>query len=332
MSNFWTPRRVAVTGGAGFVGSHVVEQLVAAGARVTVVDDFSRGSEDNLRAARASLTIIRADLCDVRAAADAFRGQEIVLHLAAAVAGVAQNQAHPATMFHHNAALNLAVLEAARQAGVGQVELVSTACVYPRGCRIPTPETDGFLDDPEPSNLGYGWAKRMAEVQARLYAAEYGMRIGIVRPYNTYGPRDHMDPETSHVIPALLHRVLRGEDPVVVWGDGAQSRAFLYVADFARGVLEAAERYPQPDPVNLGTREEIAIKDLIALILELCGRRPRVVFDTTKPAGQPRRNCDTSKAERLIGFHARVPLRDGLQRTIAWYRTTIGREAAHAPR
>ncbi len=320
MRNFWQQRRVAVTGGAGFIGSHVVEQLVAAGGQVTVVDILSRGRTENLQAVRAQVAVRHADLRDLRATTVAFRDQDTVIHIAARVAGVAYNQAHPAEMFYENTAMTLAVFEAARQAHVRQVEMVSTACVYPRNCQIPTPETDGFLEDPEPSNLGYGWAKRLGEVQGRLYALEYGMAVGIVRPYNAYGPRDHFDATTSHVIPALISRVMSGEDPVVVWGDGEQSRAFLYVEDFARGVLEATERYPQPDPINLGTADEIKIKDLITLIVELSGRRPKILFDTSKPTGQARRNCETSKAERLAGFAARVPLRQGLARTITWYR------------
>jgi len=327
---FWLRRRVAVTGGAGFVGSHVVEQLVAAGAAVTVVDNFIRGCQENLRPVGSQLTVRRVDLRDLHAATEAFRGHDVVLHLAARVAGVAYNQAHPAEMFLENAMMNLSALEAARQAHVARVEVVSSACVYPRDCRIPTPEEEGFREDPETSNLGYGWAKRMAEVQARLYAAEHGMAVGIVRPYNTYGPRDHFDAATAHVIPALISRVMGGEDPVVVWGNGEQSRAFLFVEDFARGILEAAERYPKPDPVNLGTTEELTIKELIALILELCGRQPRVIFDASQPAGQPRRNCDTIKAEQLIGFRARVPLREGLQRTIAWYQEHCLVGASHA--
>ena len=322
-SKFWVGKRVAVTGGAGFVGSHVVEQLVARGAQVTVVDNFSHGQEENLQDVRSSIATRVIDLCELEPTIEAFESQEVVLHLAAKVAGVAYNQEHPAEMFRENAQMALNVLEAARRARVARVEIVSTACVYPRDCRIPTPETEGFRDDPEPSNLGYGWAKRLSEVQARLYAAEYGMAIGIVRPYNTYGPRDHFDPKISHVIPALILRVMSGEDPVVVWGDGEQSRAFLYVEDFARGVLEAAERYPQPDPVNLGTPEEIKIKDLIALIAELSGTQARIVFDRSRPAGQPRRNCDTAKAERLIGFKARIRLREGLERTLAWYQSSI---------
>ena len=330
MAEFWRDRRVAVTGGAGFVGSYVVEQLVAAGARVTAVDDLSRGRPEHLAAVRDRIALATVDVRDAGAAADAFAGHEVVLHLAARVAGVAYNQAHPAEMFRDNAAITLGVLDAARQARVGRVEVVSTACVYPRDCQIPTPETEGFRDDPDPSNLGYGWAKRMAEVQARLYAEEYGMAIGIVRPYNTYGPRDHLDAATSHVIPALIQRVMGGEDPVVVWGSGRQSRAFLYVEDFARGVLEAAERYPTPDPVNLGTTEEVTIQQLIALICDACGRHPKIAFDTTKPEGQPRRNCDSTKADRCVGFHAKVPLQEGLRRTIAWHQRTAAIRSPHA--
>ena len=164
------------------------------------------------------------------------------------------------------------------------------------------------------------------------YAQEYGMKIGIVRPYNAYGPRDHFEPEISHVIAALIRRILEGEDPLIVWGSGQQTRAFLYVEDFARGVLQAAEKYPTPDPINLGTSEEMTIKDLVALILEITGRHPRVVFDPSKPAGQPRRNCDTRKAERLIGFTAQVPLRTGLKKTVEWYTKTAGQTTGAASR
>ena len=307
-----------VTGGSGFVGSHLVEQLVAKNAKVTVVDCSAEEKCLNLSAVRDQISFVRTDLSELDQAVKAFRGQDILLHLAAKVAGVAVNQARPASMLYGNSVLNLSALEAARLAGIQKVELVSTACVYPRDCTIPTPESEGFKDDPDPSNLGYGWSKRFAEVQARLYVLEYGMEIGVVRPYNTYGPRDHFDLKTSHVIPALIRRVLEGEDPVVVWGDGTASRSFLYVEDFARGVLEATERYRQPDPVNLGTTEEITIQSLVELIVRLSDRKPKITFDSSKPSGQPRRNCDVAKAKEKVGFEAKVSLEEGIQKTIAW--------------
>lgn len=192
-------------------------------------------------------------------------------------------------------------------------------------CTIPTPETEGFKDDPEPANFGYGWSKRVAEVQAKSYSQEYGMKIAIVRPYNMYGPRDHFDPNVSHVIPALIKRVFDGENPLTVWGDGEQTRSFLYVTDSARGILLATEKYPTADPINLGTDEEVKIKDLINLIIELSRTEPKptIFFDTKKPAGQPRRNSDNRKAREKIGFDANVSLREGIERTINWYKENI---------
>jgi GDP-L-fucose synthase len=319
MNPFWKGRCVLVAGGAGFIGSFVVEELVRRGAVVTVADNFSSGNRENLEAVADRIRLLEVDLTDLVSCEQAVEGQEVVLNLAARVAGVAFNNEHPATMFWDNVRLNLHLLEAARRKGVKRFEVVSSACVYRRDCPVPTPETEGFVDHPEPSNFGYGWAKRMAEVQAMVYAKEYGMKIGIVRPYNAYGPRDHFDPERSHVIPSLIHRIFLGEDPLVVWGDGSQTRAFLYAEDFARGVIEAVERYPVADPINLGTSEEVRIKDLVELILQMTGRHPTVRFDPSRPSGQPRRNCDTQKAKRLIGFEAKVPLSEGLQRTIRWY-------------
>lgn len=330
MSNFWSGRRVLVTGGAGFVGSHVVERLVSQGAVVTVADRCSKDPQ-NLMALQSKIRLFKCDLSRMDDCLDAVKDQEIVINLAARVAGVAANSKHPATMFRENVIPELNLLEAARQARVERFEVVSSACVYRRDSPVPTAEEEGFIDHPEPSNFGYGWAKRIAEVQAMAYAQEYGMAIGIVRPYNAYGPRDHFQPNVSHVIPALIRRIFEGENPLRVWGNGRQSRSFLYVEDFARGVLEATEHYPKPDPINLGTKEEIQIKDLVQLILELSGRRVDLVFDTSKPAGQPRRNCDTRKAKRLIGFQAQVPLREGLARTLDWYREHRSlSEASHA--
>jgi GDP-L-fucose synthase len=162
----------------------------------------------------------------------------------------------------------------------------------------------------------------MAEFQASAYAREFGMKIAIARPYNAYGPRDHFEPEKSHVIPALIRRVFDGENPLTVWGDGDQSRAFLYVTDLARGLLEVTERYAETDPINLGTNEEIKIRDLVSLILQLSGFNPKVYFDTSKPSGQPRRNCDNTKAKAKIGFEAKVKLKEGLEKTIEWYVAT----------
>jgi len=318
--NFWKGKKVLVTGGAGFIGSHVVEMLVDKKAKVTVVDNLENGTLKNLKKVKSKIKFIKSDLKDFGKAKQACKVQEIVLNLVAKVGGIEFNRLHLGTMFRDNVLINTNVLEAARLAKVERFLVVSSACVYQRDCTIPTPETEGFKGVPEPTNEGYGWAKRMAEVQGRLYAQEFGMKIGIVRPYNAYGPRDHFDPEKSHVIPALIKRIFDGEDPLVVWGNGEQSRAFLYVEDFARGLIEAIEKYPVPDPVNIGTTEEIKIKDLIKLLLKLSGKNPKIFFDTSKPAGQPRRNCDTRKAKEKIGYKAQVSLKEGLGKTIKWYR------------
>lgn len=318
---FWNGKNVLVTGGAGLIGSHVVEMLLENGANVRVVDNLENGSLENLKSCKEKIEFIKGDLSKQEVCERLSKGEDVVLNLAAKVGGIKFNKEHPGTMFTSNILISTQMLDAACKNDVERYLCVSSACVYPRYCMIPTPESEGFKDIPEPTNIGYGWAKRMAEVQAQCYAEEYGMKIAIVRPYNTYGPRDHFDPEKSHVIPALIRRVFDGENPIMVWGDGEQTRAFIYVTDLARGMLLATEKYPKPDPINLGTNEEIKIKDLINAIIESSGTipRPKVIFDVDKPAGQPRRNSDNTKAKKLIGFEAEVPLREGLKRTIDWY-------------
>ncbi|MFH1905717.1 MAG: NAD-dependent epimerase/dehydratase family protein [bacterium] len=317
--NFWENKKVLVTGGAGFVGSHLVEMLVAQKAIVRIVDNLENSSLKNLGKVKGKIEFIKANLGDFERVKEVYKKQEVVFHLAAKVGGIEFNQLHLGTMFRDNVLINVNSLEAARKAGVERFLVISSACIYRRDCFIPTPEEEGFEGVPEPTNEGYGWAKRMAEVQGRLYAQEFGMKIGVVRPYNCYGPRDHFDPGKSHVIPALIKRIFDGENPLVVWGSGNQSRAFLYVEDFARGLVEAIEKYPVPDPINIGTDEEIKIKDLVNLLLKLSGKNPKVIFDASKPEGQPRRNCDTRKAKEKIGFEAKIRLSEGLKQTIEWY-------------
>ncbi|MBI4347571.1 MAG: NAD-dependent epimerase/dehydratase family protein [Elusimicrobia bacterium] len=319
--SFWDGRRVLVTGGCGFVGSHVVEDLLRRGrdVKITVADNLKPGRRDNLPR-DADLRVEVADLGDLDECRRICRGQDVVLNLAAKVGGVGYNAKHPGTMFHDNMRLSLNMLEAARLEGVERFLVVSSACVYPRDCTVPTPETEGFRDSPEATNDGYGWAKRMAEFQAMAYHREFGMKIAIARPYNGYGPRDHFDLENSHVIAALVRRVVEGQDPVLVWGDGSQTRAFLYVEDFARGLIEATEKYPECDPVNLGTDEEVPIKTLAETVLRVAGSKAKLKFDVSRPSGQPRRNCDTRKAREKFGFEARVTLEEGLAKTLEWYR------------
>lgn len=320
MSNFWENKKVLVTGGAGFIGSHVVEKLLEKDAKVTVLDNLQNGKLENLNNVKGKFLFIEGDCTDSKTAEKACAGQDVVMNLAARVGGIEYNRTHQATMMRDNLLIGSIMLEGARKAGVERFLVVSSACVYPRDCKVPTPESEGFLDEPEPTNGGYGWAKRMAEKLGMYYEEEFGMKIGIVRPYNCYGPRDHFDPEFSHVIPALIKRVSDGEDPIKVWGSGKQTRAFLYVEDLVDGMISAIEKYPVPDPINLGTDEEISIKELTEKIVKICGVSTKIEFDRTKPDGSPRRNSDNKKANEKIGFIPRTKLDEGLSRTIEWYK------------
>lgn len=317
MSNFWVDKKVLVTGGSGFMGSHVSELLVKKGANITVLDHIKTR---NIQFFADRVELIDGDIDNLQTAIKACQNKDIVINMAARVGGIEYNQTHQASILRENLLIACNMLEAARIAQVERFLEVSSACVYPRDAKIPTFEEEGFRDQPEPTNGGYGWGKRMGELLSKYYEQQYNMKIGIVRPYNCYGPKDHFDPKVSHVIPALIKRVFDGEDPLVIWGSGNQTRAFLYATDLAEGILLATEKYCVADPINLGTDEEVSIKELIHLILKLSNQKRRVLFDATKPDGSPRRNSDNTKAKKLIGFKAKMKLADGLLKTIKWYK------------
>jgi len=319
---FFDKRSVVVTGGTGFIGSHVVEQLLALNARPIVPS--RRTDAPFLSHLGRGVEIRQTDLEDYQSTRNALRGASVVLNLAATVAGLEYNASHPASIFQSNLQTFFNTIRVAREMGVDRFAVVSSACVYPRFCSIPTPESEGFLDEPEPTNSGYGWAKRMEEYLATKYAEEFGLSVAIARPYNSYGPRDNFDPASSHVIPSLILKAFNAEDGILpVWGDGSHSRSFLYVDDFARGVLEVAARYPQADAVNIGADEETTIGETAFLVARLVSevRQTKLEpsFDPRGLTGQPRRHCDTTKAEATLGFKARVSLEEGLRRTVDWF-------------
>ena len=316
---FWKNKKVLVTGGAGFIGSHLVEKLVRMEAKVSVLDSIRNGKEANLSFVRREVRLIKGDCQDIYLAQKACKGQDIVMNLAVRVGEIEYNRTHQATIMRDNLLIGTIMIEAARRANVERFLVVSSACVYPLNCSVPTPESEGFLDEPEPTNGGYGWAKRMAELLGRYYKEEFGMKVGIARPYNCYGPRDHFDPNNSHVIPALIKRVLDGDSPIKVWGTGRQTRAFLYVEDLVNGMMLAVEKYAVADPVNLGADEEVTVRELVEKIIRISGKKVEVVFDATKPDGSPRRNSDNKKALAKLGFSAKFSLEDGLKNTITWY-------------
>ena len=319
MSNFWNRKKVLVTGGAGFIGSHLVEKLIQKNAQVTVLDNLSAGKLANLNTVKGKYHFIKGDCTNFKTAYRACLGNQVVMNLAAKIAGVEYNKTHNATMLAQNLLIEIIMIDAARKTGVKRFLAVSSACVYPDNCSIPTPEWYGFLGEPDGVNWGYGWAKRMNEILGKCYRDEFEMKVGIVRPYNCYGPRDNFDPKPFHVVPSLIKRVLDGENPVIVWGSGRQTRAFLYVEDLIEGMILTIEKYAVGDPVNLGTNEEVTIKKLIDTIIKINGRDVKVVFDETKPDGSPRRNSNNTKAERMLGFYAKTKLEDGLEKTIKWY-------------
>jgi len=319
---FFRGQSVAVTGGTGFIGSHLVEQLLALEAHCIVLS--RSGQPGHLESVKRRIELRTCNLESLDQTREAIRGASSVLNLAASVAGLKYNAEHPASIFEANTRMFLNVIRAAREAEVRRFLVTSSACVYPRFCSIPTPEEEGTVGEPEPTNSGYGWAKRMQEYLGAQYATEFGLSVAIARPYNAYGPRDNFAPATSHVIPALIRKAFEtSSDHFEVWGDGSHSRSFLYADDFARGLIEVAARYPAADPVNLGANDEISIGDMAreiaAIVSQLRGVKIEPRFEPTGLTGQPRRNCDTSKAMRELGFQSQVSFRDGLQRTIRWY-------------
>jgi GDP-L-fucose synthase len=300
--------RVLVTGGAGFLGSHVVDRLRADGADVVV----PRRSEYDL-----------TEAADVeRLFADA--QPELVIHLAAEVGGIGANRENPGRYWYANLVMGAHVLEQSRLAGTDKIVLMGTICAYPKFAPVPFHENELWNGYPEETNAPYGIAKKTLLVGAQGYRHQYGTNAIYLLPVNLYGPRDNFDLETSHVIPALIRKMIdaqeRGDDEIVLWGDGSPTREFLYVDDCAEAIVLAAQRYDGEEPVNLGTGEEISIRELAELIGELTGFSGRITWDTTKPNGQPRRKLDVTAAEELFGFRAGTSLREGLQRTIEWYR------------
>jgi GDP-L-fucose synthase len=306
---FWAERRVLVTGGAGFLGTHVVTKIQAQGCRTVIVP---RSREFDLREKAAIISLFE------RARPD------LMIHLAAVVGGIGANRRHPGQFFYDNALMGLQLMEQARLCGVEKCVVLGTVCAYPKFTPVPFREADLWNGYPEETNAPYGLAKKMLLVQAQAYRQEYGLNAIYLLPVNLYGPGDNFDPKTSHVIPALIRKCLEaveaGQDEVVVWGTGQASREFLYVEDAAEAIVLAAEHYDEAEPVNLGSGCELSIKELVELIAEITGFQGRLVWDTTKPDGQPRRCLDTTLAARAFGFRARTDFRQGLQRTIAWYR------------
>jgi len=307
--NFWADKRVLVTGGSGFLGSRVVAMIREKGP--------------------AEILIPRKATCNLVEQSSVERlyketRPDLVIHLAAHVGGIGANRMNAGSFFYDNLMMGAQLLEYARRAGVAKFVAIGTICAYPKFTPVPFKEEDLWIGYPEETNAPYGLAKKMMLVQSQAYRQQYGYNSIFLLPVNLYGPGDNFDPESSHVIPAVIRKcveaVRRGDSKITLWGTGSATREFLHVDDAANGIVLAAEHYDSSDPVNLGAGMEISIRDLTVRIAEMSGFHGELIWDATKPDGQPRRSLDTTKAEKLFGFRAKVPFDDGLRQTIEWFR------------
>ncbi len=306
---FWRERRVCVTGGAGFLGSFVLEKLRQRGAKQIFVPTIEKYDLVQPESIKQMLADSRPDL---------------IIHLAAHVGGIGANREHPAEFFYDNLMMGVQLMDQAWKQSVEKFVAIGTVCAYPKFTPVPFKEEDIWNGYPEETNAPYGLAKKMLLVQAQAYRQQYGYNAIYLLPVNLYGPRDNFNPSSSHVIPAQIRKCIEaqeaGEDEIVSWGDGSPTREFIYVEDAAEAIVLASELYNGSEPVNIGSGREISIKDLTDLIARLSGFTGKIVWDTSKPNGQPRRGLDTSRAEQYFGFKAQTLFEEGLRRTIEWYR------------
>lgn len=308
MSDFWSQRTVVVTGGRGFLGTHTANLLRGRGTLAAVALGRSDYDLRRIDAVERMFTVHRPD---------------VVLHLAGLVGGIGANQQRPGEFFFDNISMGANILEVARRARVEKVVLIGSVCSYPSEAHVPFREDDLWDGYPDETNAAYGVAKRALLAQAQAYRAQYGLRSIYLVPTNLYGPGDEFDPDLSHVLPAIIRKCIEARDvgasEIVLWGDGTPTREFLYVEDAAEAIVKAAEQYDGPAPVNLGSGAEITIRDLAALVAQLTRFSGRIVWDTQRPNGYPRRRLDRTRELELLGVRPQVALREGLARTIAWY-------------
>ena len=319
--DFWQEQRVIVTGGNGFLGSYVVEKLRDRRAAEVIVP---RSCDYDLR----DITAIRRLLRETaRPLGSAHGAVDMIIHLAARVGGIGANREHPAEFFYDNLIMGVQLMHEAWLAGVKKMVIAGTVCAYPKHTPVPFREDDLWNGYPEETNAPYGIAKKALLVQAQVYRQQFGFNAITLFPVNLYGPRDNFDQRTSHVIPALIRKAVEArdanKDSITVWGTGEAAREFLYVDDAADGIIQAAQHYNRPEPVNLGSGREINIRDLAVQICSLCAFQGDIRWDSTKPDGQPRRCLDTSRAKQEFNFRARTSLRDGLIETISWYEKKV---------
>lgn len=311
--DYWQDKRVCVTGGAGFLGSFVTARLHERGAKEVFIPTIEKYD-------LVQLDSIRQMLDD--------SNPNIIIHLAAQVGGIGANREHPAEFFYSNLMMGVQLIHEAWLRGVEKFVALGTICAYPKFTPIPFKEENLWDGYPEETNAPYGLAKKMLLVQSQAYRQQYGFNSIFIMPVNLYGPRDNFKPESSHVIPALIKKCVEavesGADSIEVWGDGTPTREFLYVEDAAEGILLATEKYDSPEPINLGSGMEISIKHLVELIAHLTGFKGRIIWDTSKPNGQPRRRLDVTRAEQAFGFIAGTSFEEGLKKTIEWYRGQKG--------
>lgn len=313
---FWSDKKVLITGGNGFLGSHLVEYLKKLGlAEKNLIIPSSKQFDLRKQSVARKLT----------------KGVDIVIHLAANVGGIGYNREKPGELFYDNVLLGIHMIEEARKNKVKKFVSIGTVCAYPKFTPVPFKEDDLWNGYPEETNAPYGIAKKMLLVQGQSYRQQYGFNVIYLLPVNLYGPRDKFDPDKSHVIPALIKKFydakVNNDSEVIVWGTGKATREFLFVEDAVRGIALAAEKYDTSDPVNLGASFEISIKDLAELISNIVDYKGKIVFDPTKPDGQPRRKLDTTRAEREFGFKSKVTFKEGLKKTIKWYEKEFRKKA-----